>query len=120
MPEPPSFIEPMLCKLVASAPASAGWLHEAKFDGYRLQARIWRGEVRLRTRSGLDWTQKFPALTQDLKACGSGILDGELCAIDAAGKPDFAALLLALSARRTNEVIYKILWSLERREASCP
>ena len=70
MPEPPSFIEPMLCKLVPSAPASAGWLHEVKFDGYRLQARIWRGEVRLRTRSGLDWTQKFPALTQDLKAGG--------------------------------------------------
>ena len=55
----PAFVEPMLASLVTTPPAGERWLHEIKFDGYRLQARIDRGEVKLLTRSGLDWTAKF-------------------------------------------------------------
>ncbi len=56
----PEFVPPSLATLRAAAPASDGWLHEIKFDGYRIQARLDGGKVRLLTRKGLDWTEKFP------------------------------------------------------------
>ena len=55
----PDFVEPSLATLVSKAPSGERWLHEIKFDGYRLQARIEAGRVKLLTRSGLDWTAKF-------------------------------------------------------------
>jgi bifunctional non-homologous end joining protein LigD len=58
--EPPRWIEPQLCKLVEKAPSGPGWVHEVKFDGYRMAARIDHGNVQLLTRSGLDWTEKYP------------------------------------------------------------
>jgi ATP-dependent DNA ligase len=58
----PSWIRPQLCELVKEAPDGSGWLHEIKFDGYRMHARLDRGAVRLLTRTGLDWTHKYPAI----------------------------------------------------------
>jgi bifunctional non-homologous end joining protein LigD len=58
--ETPRWIEPQLCKLVEKAPSGPGWVHEVKFDGYRMAAPIDRGDVQLLTRSGLDWTEKYP------------------------------------------------------------
>src|SRR5262249_55495138 len=55
----PSFVEPQLCTLLEHPPAEAGWGHEVKFDGYRMQARVDGGTSALRTRKGLDWTGKF-------------------------------------------------------------
>jgi bifunctional non-homologous end joining protein LigD len=57
----PRWIEPQLSKLAAAAPTGPQWVHEIKFDGYRMAARIDNGDVRLLTRSGLDWTAKYPA-----------------------------------------------------------
>jgi bifunctional non-homologous end joining protein LigD len=59
MPDNP---RPQLTTLVEKAPEGSDWLHEIKYDGYRLLASIERGKVRLITRGGLDWTAKFPEL----------------------------------------------------------
>jgi ATP-dependent DNA ligase len=58
----PEWIPPQLTQLVDAAPEGDQWLHEIKFDGYRMHARLDRGSVRLLTRTGLDWTQKYPAI----------------------------------------------------------
>jgi bifunctional non-homologous end joining protein LigD len=58
----PSFVAPMLASLVTRPPAGKLWIHEIKFDGYRLQARIDAGHVKLMTRKGLDWTERFGAV----------------------------------------------------------
>src|SRR4051812_38533591 len=57
------------------------WLHEIKFDGYRMHARLDRGVVRLLTRTGLDWTHKYPAIAAAMASIGARqvYLDGELC-----------------------------------------
>ena len=58
----PRFVAPQLCKLVERPPAEEGWVHEIKFDGYRMQLRVAAGVATLLTRKGLDWTDKFPAI----------------------------------------------------------
>ena len=106
----PGFIEPMLATLAAAPPPGGRWLHEIKFDGYRLQARVEAGRVKLLTRSGLDWTKKFgkavPAALQDLPL-GTAIIDGELVVETDAGASDFSALQADLSEGRNDRfVIY--------------
>ena len=59
----PRWIVPQLSKLVEKAPTGPQWVHEIKFDGFRMAARIERGKAQLLTRSGLDWTAKYPATT---------------------------------------------------------
>src|ERR1700680_2281623 len=56
----PAWVKPQLTKLVDAPPEGVEWLHEIKFDGYRMHARLDRGAVRLLTRTGLDWTHKYP------------------------------------------------------------
>ena len=58
----PGWTRPQLTRLVDQAPDAPDWLHEIKFDGYRMHARLDRGAVRLLTRTGLDWTRKYPAV----------------------------------------------------------
>ena len=58
----PEWIRPQLTELVDAAPEGPDWLHEIKFDGYRMHARLDRGAVKLLTRTGLDWTHKYPAI----------------------------------------------------------
>jgi len=99
----PSFVEPELATLASKAPATRRWLHEIKFDGYRLQARIESGRVRLLTRSGLDWTTKFgDAMANALKAlpAETALIDGELVVENASGVSDFSALQADLSEGR--------------------
>jgi bifunctional non-homologous end joining protein LigD len=102
----PAFIEPELCKLVDRPPEGAGWGHEVKFDGYRLQLRIAKGDVTLKTRKGLDWTDKFQAIAAAAGELPDAIIDGEVAALDANGSPDFAALQAALSEGRTDDLIF--------------
>lgn len=101
----PAFVEPMLATPVNAAPAGERWLHEIKFDGYRLQARVEAGRVKLLTRTGLDWTTKFGkqvvAAVQGLPA-GTAILDGELVVENGAGVSDFSALQADLSEGRSD------------------
>ena len=60
--ELPGWIKPQLTKLVEEPPEGPEWLHEIKFDGYRMHARLDRSVVRLMTRTGLDWTHKYPVI----------------------------------------------------------
>ncbi len=102
----PRFIEPQLCASVERPSNAEGWAHEIKFDGYRMQMRIDRGRVRLRTRKGLDWTERFGVIAQAGAALPDAILDGEIVALNADGAPDFAALNTALSEGRTGDLVY--------------
>jgi len=102
----PRFIEPQLCRLVEQPPSGAEWVHEVKFDGYRMQLRVESGEVVLRTRKGLDWTEKFAAIARSAAKLPDAILDGEIVALDHNGAPDFAALQAALSDGKTDPLIF--------------
>jgi len=79
----PGWVKPQLTKLVDAPPEGAEWLHEIKFDGYRMHARLDRGAVRLLTRTGLDWTHKYPAIAAAVASLPAreAYLDGELCGI---------------------------------------
>jgi bifunctional non-homologous end joining protein LigD len=102
----PDFIAPQLCATLARPPSAEGWIHEIKFDGYRIQMRIEDGEVTLKTRKGLDWTAKYPAIATSAAALPNAIIDGEICALDENGAPDFAALQAALSEAKTDDLVY--------------
>ena len=102
----PNFIEPQLCRSVDRPPSGAAWVHEIKFDGYRMQLRAEGGRINLRTRKGLDWTKKFPAIAEAAQPLPDAVLDGEIVALDHDGAPDFAALQAALSDQATDEVVF--------------
>ena len=102
----PDFIEPQLCELVDRPPGGAGWGHEIKLDGYRVQLRVQNGKATLKTRKGLDWTAKFQAIADEAKTLPDGIIDGEIVALDSNGAPDFAALQAALSEQETQNLIF--------------
>ena len=102
----PTFVEPQLCKLVERAPSQAGWAHEVKFDGYRLQLRVEDGKARLRTRKGLDWTEKFAAIAEQAAKLPDCMIDGEAVALDAHGAPDFSALQAALSEGQSEKLVF--------------
>ncbi len=102
----PGFIEPQLCKSVDRPPSGKGWAHEIKFDGYRLQLRVKDGKVTLKTRKGLDWTEKFQAIADHAAALPDGIYDGEAVALDDNGAPDFPALQAALADGDSDNLIF--------------
>ncbi|MGO4407935.1 DNA ligase D [Bosea sp. RAF48] len=102
----PVFIPPQLCETVERPPTGAQWVHEIKFDGYRIQMRVAHGEVSLKTRKGLDWSAKYPEIVVAGSELPNCILDGEICALDENGAPDFAALQAALSERTTGNLVF--------------
>jgi bifunctional non-homologous end joining protein LigD len=102
----PEFIEPQLCDKLDRPPAGNDWLHEIKFDGYRIQMRVAEGAVTLKTRKGLDWTEKYPEIAEAASELPDCIIDGEICALDENGAPDFASLQAALSERTTGNLVY--------------
>jgi bifunctional non-homologous end joining protein LigD len=102
----PRFIEPQLATLVDRPPGSADWVHEVKFDGYRVQLRVEGGAAVLRTRKGLDWSDRFPEIAREAASLPDCILDGEIVALDAHRVPDFAALQAALSEHQTAKLTY--------------
>ena len=104
----PDFVPPQLATLVRAAPGGDGWFHEIKLDGYRVLARIDRGRVTLLTRSGQDWTAKFPgvATAAERLRTKSALLDGEVVVLDAHGVSHFQSLQEALSQGRTQDLVY--------------
>jgi bifunctional non-homologous end joining protein LigD len=103
------FVEPALATLERDAPPGKEWLHEVKFDGYRMQAQIAGTEIRLLTRTGLDWTERFGAEIPEALAalkCSDAILDGEIVVLADNGVSSFSLLQGDLSAKRTNRMIY--------------
>src|ERR1700722_16956827 len=101
----PKFIEPQLAKLIDRPPDQAGWAHEVKFDGYRAQLRVEKNKAVIRTRKGLDWTDRFAAIAQEASALRDCIIDGEIVALDDRQLPNFGALQTALSQEKTDQLV---------------
>jgi bifunctional non-homologous end joining protein LigD len=114
----PAFIPPQLCKLVDTPPPGDRWVHEAKLDGYRMQLHVRDGKTVFYSRRGLDWTHRFAEIAAAGEALGDCIIDGEVCAVDAKGLPTFAGLTDALSAKRTNELVYYVFDMMARNGES--
>jgi bifunctional non-homologous end joining protein LigD len=88
---PPTWIKPQLAKLVENAPGGSDWLHEIKFDGYRMHARLDAGRAQILTRRGNDWTDKYPAIAKAIAGlpAQNAYLDGELCGVLPDGRTAF-------------------------------
>lgn len=113
-PAMPGFVEYQHPRLVDRTPAGRAWLHELKLDGYRMQVRVKSGAVTIFTRNAHDWTEKLPDLVDAAAELPDCILDGELCAVDADGRPSFSALRSAMGRRKTHSLVYfasDLLWS---------
>ncbi len=102
----PDFVRPQLCKLTSRPPSVDGWMHEIKFDGYRIQMRVEDGEVSLKTRTGLDWTNRFSTIAKAAAKLPDVIIDGEIVALNKAGDPDFSAMQAALSNGSTDDLVF--------------
>lgn len=103
----PAQIAPALTTLVKAPPAGDEWTHEVKYDGYRMLCRIDKGVVRMFSRNGKDWTDKFGAIVGEAKHLERKAvwLDGEVCAVDEKGRSNFQALQHAL-AGGTKKLVY--------------
>ena len=90
----PDFIPLQLATLVPAAPTGDDWLHELKFDGYRMLCHLHRGKAHFWSRNKKDWTEKFPNLSKALKALPptAAILDGEVVVVDKSGRSSFQKL----------------------------
>lgn len=104
--KPAAFTPIQLCKVADHPPRGAGWAHEIKFDGYRVQITTGGGKARLYTRRGHDWSNKFPEVVADAAAWPDGVIDGELCALDADHMPDFSALQAAIADGETASLVF--------------
>lgn len=104
----PVFIEPCLAGYETEEPAGDAWIHEIKYDGYRMQARIDGGKVKLLTRKGLDWTNRFRTIEADVKRLpiGSALIDGEIVVQDENGVSSFSGLQADLKAGRKERLAY--------------
>jgi bifunctional non-homologous end joining protein LigD len=104
----PDFVPPSLATLHATAPSGKDWLHEIKFDGYRVEARLDRGKVRLLTRKGLDWTQRFKPVAEAVAALAAetALIDGELVVEDERGASNFSLLQTDLKDGRRDRLVY--------------
>jgi DNA ligase D-like protein (predicted ligase) len=102
------FIPPQLATLVKQAPDGPAFLHEIKLDGYRMAARLDGGDVRLLTRTGLDWTTKYPAIAEALAElpATNAYLDGELCGVLSDGRTAFNLIQNAADTRNTSLVFF--------------
>jgi bifunctional non-homologous end joining protein LigD len=90
----PEFVEPELATLDTHVPTGPGWLHEIKYDGYRILGRKAGDETTLFSRSGLDWTVRFPAIAPELGTlpCHDALIDGEIAFVLSSGVTDFKSL----------------------------
>src|SRR5690349_1151358 len=102
------FIPPQLATLVAQAPDGPAFLHELKLDGYRMASRLDKGDVRLLTRTGLDWTTKYPVIAEALAElpAKTAYLDGELCGVLPDGKTAFNIVQNAADNRNSGSLTY--------------
>ena len=112
-PEPghdpmPRRVPPQLATLSARVPQGPDWLHEIKYDGYRILAELKDGKALLRTRAGNDWTGSFAPVARALETLRAreAVLDGEVVVLDAKGRSDFQALQNALSEGRKDGLVY--------------
>jgi DNA ligase D-like protein (predicted ligase) len=104
----PQWTAPQLAQLVDAAPDGDGWLHEIKYDGYRMHARLDRGAVTLLTRTGLDWTHKYPAIAKAVAGLDArhAFLDGELCGVGPDGITSFNIVQLASDSGNAAALVF--------------
>jgi len=102
----PDFVSPELCTPVDRPPNGAGWGHEIKFDGYRVQLRVEHGAATLKTRKGLDWTDQFTAIAREGGALPDLLIDGEIVALDHDGVPEFSLLQAAIADGKTDDLTF--------------
>ena len=103
----PPFIGPQLAFLEDQPPQGANWIHEIKYDGYRVLAAVAGDAVRLYTRSGRDWTEKFQPIADALANLGiNALIDGEVVVFEKEGRTSFQALQEALSDKRRGDLHY--------------
>jgi bifunctional non-homologous end joining protein LigD len=105
----PAFIPPQLASEAAKPPAGAGWAHELKLDGYRIQAHLDKSaKVKLFTRSGLEWTERMPLVVRELGRLSveSAILDGEVVVLTETGQSSFARLQAAFEDGASHPLTY--------------
>src|SRR5438067_5751751 len=103
----PAFIEPELAVSVGKVPSGARWIHEIKFDGYRVQVHLRDAAVKVFTRRGNDWTNRFKKIASDAwhVSAGSAIIDGEVVAPAEDGTTDFSVLQNELKGKSTKIVL---------------
>lgn len=106
----PAFVKPCLATLAVKAPEGERWIHEIKFDGYRLQGRLDHGKVKLLTRNGLDWTRKFPAIAEAVTTlpADTALIDGELVVNGDNGVSSFSLLQQDLESGRQDRLAFYI------------
>src|SRR5579872_5958758 len=106
----PAAIEPALARIASRPPVGDQWLHEIKFDGYRVLAWLDHGNVQLRTRHGHDWSGRFPEIASAVSRlpANTALLDGEIVALLPSGASSFSALQQALSRRSTSQLVFYI------------
>ena len=115
---PPAFVEPQLATLVDEVPSGNSWIHEYKYDGYRLLLAVGEGVATAWTRNGKDWSDKFKALVKAAAKLPAGcLMDGEAVAIDDKGRPSFQLLQATLKDQKgANLVFYAFDLLIERGE----
>ena len=104
----PDWVKPQLTRVVDQPPEGLEWLHEIKYDGYRMHARLDQGGVRLLTRTGLDWTHKYPAIASALTSIPArqAYLDGELCGVRPDGTTSFSLIQTASDAGNAKALVF--------------
>jgi bifunctional non-homologous end joining protein LigD len=104
----PAWISPQLSQLVDAAPEGDQWLHEIKFDGFRMHARLDHGGVRLLTRNGLNWTAKYPQIAAAVSSLHAreAYLDGELCGVRSDGITSFSMIQLASDSGNAAALVF--------------
>src|SRR5712671_4518718 len=104
----PRWVKPQLCALVDEPPQGPEWLHEIKYDGYRMHARLDHGKVQLLTRTGLDWTHKYTPIASALSSLPvkEAYLDGELCGVRPDGKTSFNLIQAASDTGKADALVF--------------
>src|SRR5690349_13510321 len=104
----PHWVKPQLSELVKQPPDGSHWFHEIKFDGYRIHARIDHGDVKLLTRTGLDWTRKYPPIAAALRELPveKPYLDGELCGVRPDGTTSFSIIQAASDSGNAEALVF--------------
>jgi bifunctional non-homologous end joining protein LigD len=114
---PPKFVDPQLATLVDEVPTGSSWIHEIKYDGYRLLLSVGDGVATAWTRNGLDWSDKFKALVKAAAKLPAGcLIDGEAVAIDNEGRPSFQLLQSTLKGGSANLAFYAFDLLVDRGE----
>lgn len=104
--KPPPFQSPQLATLVDAVPTGSHWLHEIKYDGYRSLLSVAGGRVKVFTRTGLDWTDRFASLAREVASLRlpPALIDGEIVALGPDGNPDFSTLQQVLKGEGKGEL----------------